>query len=90
MESIKPFTYVVIRKNDPVFERETPLITNKYRKSEYAMFNYSVHKDTSESLTHITYCDDLLELTSCSKGFECWFNYPIGLAKSRNGLIYEI
>ena len=88
---MKQYSYMVIKYNNPNFEREYTLLDNKYKKSKrYAMFNYSVHKDGSESLNFIEYSNDLEELHNRAKDFSTWFNYPIGLFKPVGGEIQPI
>lgn len=85
------FSYMVVKFNNPYFAQESTLLGNKYRKTaKFAVFNYSVHKDGSESLNFIKYSNDIIELQNQIKDFESWYNYPIGVAKNRKGELFSI
>lgn len=88
---MKQYGYMVIRFNHPDYERKSTLLHNDYKKSKrYAIFNYSAHKDGSESLNFIEYSDDLEDLHNRAKDYPTWFNYPIGLFKPIDGEIQPI
>ena len=63
------YNYVIIKESYPELERESVLLENKYLKSKkYAMIFKQVHKDNSESITHIKYSNNLQELQDVAKG----------------------
>lgn len=85
------FSYVVIKYNNPAFAKESTLLDNKYKKSaKYAMFFRTVHKDSSESLTHIKYLSDMEELQRVANSFVSWYNYPLSIYKDIQGYIKHI
>lgn len=87
----KGYSYVAIRRNDPAYEKERALVGNNYNpRKKYAYFNYLVHADGSESLAFIKYENDLEELQNIAKEFESWYNYPMGIAKYRDGTLVEL
>ena len=87
----KPFTYVVIQPNNPIFERQNVLTYNKYLKSKkYAFICKGIHKDGSESTYFIEYSNDLNELQKKASGYQSWYNYPAGFFKSLDGTIKEL
>ena len=85
-----PHNYAVIKHNNPHFAKETTLLESKWKKTKYAMFNKSVHKDGSESIVNITYSNDLEELQNAAKELPTWFNYPLGVAKKVSGELIQI
>lgn len=85
------YNYVIIKENYPHLEQERALLENNYQaKKKYAMINKSVHKDGSESITTISYSNDLQELQERAKGFISWYNYPMGVAKNIQGYLFEV
>jgi hypothetical protein len=87
----KSYSYVIIQKNYPELERETVLLENKYNpKKKYALITKIINKDGSDSITTIVYSNDLEQLQSRAKGFVSWYNYPLGIAKSIQGYLFEI
>ena len=89
LENMKTeFSYMVVKHNQPHFERESTLLHNKHKKTaKYAIFNKSCHKDGSESVNFIEYSSSMEEIQNKINGFESWYNYPLGIAKLRNGKI---
>ena len=86
------FSYVVITHNNPDLAKEdTYLDKNKYKKSaKYAMLFRTVHKDNSETLTHIRYSSNMEELQKAANSFISWYNYPLSLCKDMQGNISQI
>jgi hypothetical protein len=76
------YNYVIIKHNDPTFERESTLLDNKYSKSKkYAMMEKGIHNDGSESLNRIIYSNDLEDLQKMANSYISWYNYPMRLYK---------
>ena len=85
-----PYSYVIIRHNNPTFERESVLLSNKYNaKKKYAFIQKSCHKDGSESICFIDYSNDLEALQERANRFVSWYNYVAGLQKNIQGYISE-
>lgn len=86
------FSYVVIVYNNPDLANErTYLNQNKYKKSaKYAMLFRTVHKDNSETLTHMRYSSNMEELQKVANSFISWYNYPLALRKDMQGNISQI
>jgi hypothetical protein len=84
------YSYVIIKHNDPTFEREKTYFESKYKKTKYAMFNKTIHKDGSETLTSIKYSNDIEQLQNEASQYISWYNYPLGVSKNIQGYLREI
>jgi hypothetical protein len=88
---MEAYNYVIIKDNNPTFERESTLLDNKYKKSKkYVFITKMIHKDSSESTASIQYSNDLAELQQRANGFISWYNYPMKLSKNIQGFISEL
>jgi len=84
-------SYVIIKENSPYLERESTLLHNNYKASKkYAFINKVVNNDDSESIAFIDYSNNLQALQDRARGFACWYNYPLGIAKNMQGYLREI
>jgi hypothetical protein len=85
------YSYAIIKENYPELERESTLLENKYKASKrYALITKLVHKDGSENIPTIVYCNDIVSLQNIAKGFVSWYNYPLGVSKDIQGFLREI
>ncbi len=86
-----PYNYVIIKHNYPELERESTLLPSPYKaKKKYAAIYKQMHKDGSESISFITYDNDLEKLQAAAAGHPSWYNYPLGLCKNMQGYISEL
>lgn len=86
-----PYNYVIIKHNYPELERESTLVTSRYNpKKKYAAIYKQSHKDGSESISFISYDNDLEKLQRVASTYPSWYNYPLGISKSIQGYLSEI
>lgn len=85
------FSYVIIKENYPELERESVLLSNKYRKNKkYAFICKICHRDGSENIAFIDYSNKLTELQERANEFASWYNYVVGMYKQLQGDILLI
>lgn len=84
------FSYVVIMANNDHIKTLSTFLPSKITKQKYAMLFYTVHRDNSETLTHIKCSNNLEQLQLQANQFKSWYNYPIKLYKELQGNIYPI
>jgi len=84
------YSYVVIKHNYSDLAKESTFFESKYKKTKYAALYFTVHKDKSETFTHIIYSNNLEELQNKANVFLSWYNYPLNLCKNIQGYIKHI
>ena len=84
------YGYTILKYNTPELERESTLLKNNYKKSKvYALIYKSVYKDQSESITHIEYSNDYLDLAFKARVFVSWYDYIEGKKRDIQGYISD-
>lgn len=84
------YSYVVIKHNYSDLAKESTYFESKYKKTKYAALYYTVHKDKSETFTHVVYSNNLDKLQIQANNFVSWYNYPLNLFKDIKGNIKHI
>jgi hypothetical protein len=79
------FSYVAIRHNIEEYKRISTYLPSKVTNKKYAIFYYTVNKDSSEILTKIECSNDLDKLQAIADNYPSWYNYPMGYFKQLQG-----
>ena len=76
------YSYVIIKENNPTWEKERVLLKNKYdAKKKYVLIQKSVHTDGSESINSIDYSNDMAKFQLQANDYVSWYNYVLKLKK---------
>ncbi len=85
------YSYILIKENNPIWERERALLENKYdAKKKYVFIEKSVYSDGSEGINNIYYSNDMAKFQLQANGYVSWYNYVLSLRKNIQGYISHL
>lgn len=87
------FSYCLLVYNDKNrrLDQIKTFFDSKFLKSKkYGLIVRTVHKDNSETVTHIYYSNDLQSLQRQMYKYVSWYDYVCGFTKSIQGYISKI
>jgi len=84
------YSYAMLMHNSESVRNTQTFLPTKHKKTKYAVMYKTVHKDWSETITHIKYGNDLETLQNDIKTYPSWYDYVNKLTKNIQGYVTEL